>query len=331
MGQHKKEKISINRKVISAMPQLSLQKYREYFYSTGSAAEISSLFFKGLKRSYMEDLETVLTEYKLADRLAEAKTQGRKLRLLHLECGEGLYLHCLAEMLEERGLLDAAELFGIAGSKEIVSTAEEFSKISNPPRPYLQFYWHDLQTPLAETPIMQDAKRQVRFDFIFGGVLATHSANIERIYSQIFAENLNPGGVVYFAAFITQEENPLNTVDPHPALTPATKATFRIFGNNNPGVEVSQKLAEWLTQWGANHIKTVQHRLATGGTSEEGKSMLRIAIINIVKFGQNFIKMGLITQAEYDELIRAVYHELTPQMSGYNTIIVTLGAKPLLK
>lgn len=311
------------------MPQSSLQKYREYFYSTGSAGEISSLFFKGLKRSYTEDLETILTEYKLAERLTEAKEQGRKLRILHLECGEGLQLHCLAEVLEKRGLLEAAELFGVASSKEVISTAEEFSKISNPPRPYLQFYWHDLQTPLAETPVLQDATRRVRFDFIFGGVLATHSTNIERIYSQIFADNLNSGGLIYFAAFITQEENPLKIQDPHPALAPATKATLKIFGNNNPGVEVSNKLAEWLSEWGAKHIKVVQHRLDTGGTSEEGKAMLRLAVINIVKFGQQFIKMGLITQAQYDELIRVVYNELTPQMSGYNTIIVTLGAKPL--
>jgi hypothetical protein len=120
---------------------------------------------------FLDAVNRILDEYGLAHKLELAKQQGVKLRILQVNCAEGLYLHELARLLEERNLLEGAELYGITEDPTQISTADVYSKMANPPRPYLNFYQHNLHQPLADCIGLHEGLRAsglVQFDWLFG-------------------------------------------------------------------------------------------------------------------------------------------------------------------
>ncbi len=94
---------------------LSHEDYRDYLFPSNSEMEANRLFIyhSVSKPGVTEALNHILDEYGLAAKLQAAKANGSKVRVLNFGCSEGLFLHDLAEKLEKRGLLEAADLNGI--------------------------------------------------------------------------------------------------------------------------------------------------------------------------------------------------------------------------
>src|SRR5438105_4389333 len=96
--------------------------YRDYLFTSPSEGERLTIQHEHFKPSVLAAFNRLLDQYGLAERLTQAKATKTKLRLLNFGCGEGLYLHDLAQVLEARGLLEGAELNGLDINPASVAT-----------------------------------------------------------------------------------------------------------------------------------------------------------------------------------------------------------------
>src|SRR5262245_9547811 len=122
--------------------------YRDYDFAQVEDGKRTCMEHQLYQASYCQVMEHLRHHYVLAALLKTAQTSTNKVRNLDFGCGEGLYLHDVAALLEERGLLQPAELYGIDLNEVSIATAEAFSRVSTPPRPYLNFYLHNGLRPL---------------------------------------------------------------------------------------------------------------------------------------------------------------------------------------
>jgi hypothetical protein len=79
----------------------SNQQFRESMFRDASQSERFAMAFMGYRGTFLEAINRVLDEYGLAQKLEAAKQQDQKLRILQVNCAEGLFLHELARILEE--------------------------------------------------------------------------------------------------------------------------------------------------------------------------------------------------------------------------------------
>lgn len=238
------------------------------------------------------------------------------------------YTYRLAEILEERHLLEGADLYGVAADSRLITTAEEFSRMSKPPRPYLKFFLHDLHTPLENSPALRNSgSAEASFDFIIvlgaiGGIYDAQST-----LGRIYQNNLKPGGVIYLWDFVlTQGET--GWISPHPSIDAYGKAGTTVIASYNPGVMVAEVLGDWLREFGASRVQSYKHVFPAGGKTEQGRNYFRANVLSVRLNGPHLIKAGLMTQAEYDEIIRVIFNELTQEMVGQGTYWVAIALKP---
>src|SRR5947209_3036698 len=126
-------------------------EYREYVLGMVDDRQRQERLHRHQKAGFKGVIEQLLDEYELAGQLVAAKTgQRAKLKILEVGCGEGLYLHDLAEVLEGRDLAHSATLYGLDINQAMIETAIEYTRLSKPARPYLHFYTHDLSQPLKK-------------------------------------------------------------------------------------------------------------------------------------------------------------------------------------
>jgi len=171
--------------------------YREYVLGMVDDRQRQERQHHHQKGGFVRIIEQVLEEYELAPRLAAAKTgQRAKLKILDVGCGEGLYLHDIAQVMEGRGLAQTASLYGIDINQAMIETAIDYTRLIKPPRPYLTFYLHDIRQPLQSQPGLL-ADGQPHFDFIYARIVLSLVSqardNLERLYA-----SLAPGGVFMY-------------------------------------------------------------------------------------------------------------------------------------
>jgi hypothetical protein len=277
-------------------------------------------------------INQVLDEYGLAEKLTQAKQSGQVLHLLQLHCGEGLYLHELARLLEKRGLLAAAQLNGIEEDQAQITIADEYRNLASPPRPYLNFYCHKLQQPLEECLGLRQglgARGASRFDFIFGGFnLVSLTKNARVMVERTYQQNLKDGAYLMFIEGV-RKEGSVGWQVPHPGMAKVVRALHQIGASYNPGSEdIGTDTARWLAEMGAEPVSSYHTLTPWGGSTEAGRIQL-LNMLTIIRIsGPEMVKAGLITQQEYDEFIQIIYKELTPDHVGQYTFTVTLAAKP---
>lgn len=298
---------------------------RDYIFAEADDGVRLMLQHEVYKPSVHRIFERVLDEYKLAELLEKAKSSGERLRVLDFGCGEGLYLHDLAALLEARGLLEAAELNGIDINPSAVTTAEQFSKLSKPPRPYLNFYLHDGTRPLEDCQGLRLAG-EARFDFIFAIMVIEHMAEARRQVERLY-EALKPSGVLYLRDIVL-EEGPEGWIAPHPVWNVFRQAFWSSVPSVKEGLEVATEQAEWLREAGAQQVAALRDVIPLGGESDRGQKMLRNYILIIRNSGPRLVSRGLLTQAQYDEILNTLFRELTRQSVGQAGFVDTLACKP---
>jgi hypothetical protein len=309
------------------------QQFRESLIRDANHSERLAITFEGQKVTFLEAIKRVLDDYGLAQKLELAKQQGHKLRILQVNCTEGLYLHELARLLEERNLLEGADLYGITEDATQISTADVYSKMAKPPRPYLNFYQHNLHDPLTECLGLHEGLQigdSVQFDLIFGANQSLElSKGAKTILSQLYLEGVKPGGLIYFTEFLL-EEGPNGFIAPHPAIGVLNRlGTWTVIQSYNPGVEVAIAMTEWLRELGAEQVADFKTVLEVGGQTVAGRAFMRSTLWVLKTTGPEFVKAGLISQTQYDEFMQVIYQELTPQHVGQVTFNTTMARKPL--
>jgi 2-polyprenyl-3-methyl-5-hydroxy-6-metoxy-1,4-benzoquinol methylase len=306
---------------------LTRTQYRDYVLAQSDDRQRQALSHRSTKPDFIRIIERVLNEYELAEQFQAAKTGRRsRLKILDVGCGEGLYLHDVAELLEEQDLHQAATFYGIDLDQVSIDTAIEYSKVSNPPRPYLNFYIHDLRQPLQNQPGLF-VEGQHNFDLIYArqvlSFLPEAQQNLTRLY-----QALVPGGVIY-TCDIAWHQGADGYLSPHPALTPFLESFSAIFNELNGGVEVALAQAGWLREGGATLVQALPDKMVHGGTSKAGTDALRTLLLGVRNASPRMVAQGKLSQPQIDRLLAQLYQELGPQCSGFLTFIHTLARKPL--
>jgi hypothetical protein len=310
------------------------QQFRESLIRDANHSERLAITFEGQKVTFLEAIKRVLDDYGLAQKLELAKQQGHKLRILQVNCTEGLYLHELARLLEERNLLEGADLYGITEDLAQITTADVHSKMAKPPRPYLNFYQHNLHDPLTECLGLHEGLRasgSVQFDLVFGANQSLElSKGAKAILSQLYLEGVKPGGLIYFSEFLFEEDSNNRLISPHPAIDTLSRiGIVAVLKSYNPGVDVAIAMTEWLRELGAEQVADFKTVLEIGGQTVAGRAFMRSILLLLKTTGPEFVKAGLINQTQYDEFMRVIYQELTPQHVGQMICNTAIARKPL--
>lgn len=301
-------------------------EYRDYIMGMADDRQRMERTHRHLKAKFVGVMEQILEEYELAEQLKAAKRGERsRLKILDVGCGEGLYLHDVAEVLEGRELISAATLYGIDINPALIETAIEYAGLSKPPRPYLDFYVHDIRQPLETQPgLFLD--RQSYFDFIFARSFLSFLPHSREKLSRLY-EALAPGGVLYLRDIVYQQGEE-GWLSPHSALTPILQMGFGQLEALNEGTQVARATAGWLRQWGAGLVQAIPERLVLGGASKTGMDNLGDYWMGVRNSLPAHIEAGRLSQAEADCLIAQLHRELGPQCQGQQIYIETLARKP---
>lgn len=269
--------------------------------------------------------ERVLNEFGLRQTLEKAKANHEKVSILDAGCGEGLYMHDVADILDKYGLTEAVTLIGVDRDNTALFTAQQYSKLSNPPRPYLEFFAHDLTTPL-ETNLGLKAYQNVKFDFIYAVLVMEHLPNAKTCLAYLY-DALKPGGIIYLRDIVTQEgEN--GWIAPHPAIAGFYRGLFAFLNQLNSGIELATTQVDWLREFGAELLESKPYKITTGDASQMSLKALR----NWVMVARNslpiLIARNVISQAQADQLMQVMFHELKQDSTSQLTLIDTIAQKP---
>jgi hypothetical protein len=314
-------------------PLQTQQEFQAEMFNGAEHSERMVLRYKINQTIFAEAINRILDEYKLTERLQEAIQNKQKLRILQLNCSEGLFLHELARLLEERELLKGADLFGISADVAQITTAEGYSRLSTPPRPYLNFYLHDIHQPLEDClGLHEDLKvnAPTTFDFIFAAnETLRFTKNAAKVLRRLYADNLKPGGIVLLTESVLIEGSE-GWVTPHPSMTELLRPVLIPLQSYNPDVaDVAMAVEGWLKELGATEVQSFKVRLTWGGYSEQGRNLLRSAILFLNVAKPQYVGTGLMTAKRYDELLSTLYREIAPQHEGFTHFVTTLGRKPI--
>jgi SAM-dependent methyltransferase len=263
-----------------------------------------------------------LDEYGLAQRLAQAKANNTKIEILDVGCGEGLFLHDIANLLEERGLLKAAHLSGFDIDANSVANARLFADTNDPPRPELDFFVADAAKPLAEQGITTTGG----YDFIMAIAILEHLVNSRQHLQQLY-QLLKPGGVIYTRVF-SAEPGERGWATPHPAFDPLYLPLVEFSIAKNPGVDTAYEASKWLQEWGAEKVQFSPDKVIADGKTPAGINMLNNWLMITRTVANSLVARGVLNQDQVDEQLAKLYQELTPEAQGHTTLVDTLARKP---
>jgi 2-polyprenyl-3-methyl-5-hydroxy-6-metoxy-1,4-benzoquinol methylase len=299
---------------------------QNYVFGESDDRERLAIVHAFMRANFITQTLQVLDQYGLAQRLEQARLTATRLQILDLGCAEGLFLHDLAALLEERGLLGAAELNGLDVNTAAIATAEAYAKISSPPRPYLNFYVWNMTQPLTDNLILR-AEAKTQFDYIYAlsvlEYLGEARQQLERIYHM-----LKPGGIIYLRCLVTKEGSD-GWIALHPVLAPLNRAVGLSITGLNGGIDVATNTAAWLREVGAEDVREYIDKVQAGGAGPRGRESLRSTVLLARNAAPHLIRQGLLTQAQYDEILTTLYRELGSHLTGQYCTTNVVGRKPL--
>lgn len=296
-----------------------------YVFASGDERDRLIIQHDGFKPKFLRIMQRILNDYGLMQRLKEARKFGTKVSVLDAGCGEGLFLHDIAELVEDYGFLDVVDLSGIDRDALAISLANEFKTVLKPPRPYLNFYVHDIRTPLEENPALLEANK-LQFDFIYSTLVIEHIPNSQKLVESLYSY-LKPGGIIYFRDTVNTE----GTVDiqpPTPSMAIPTLAFRSYVISLNRGVVVAKETANWLRTLGAIKIETTEDIVPADGDSPEHIEELRNWVLVIKNSLPKLVESGRMSQTDADELMNKIYQELNNDPRGYWKLLDTIARKP---
>ena len=300
--------------------------FRQNLFSQADDRERQSVQHQAFKPSFVAAFEHILQDYDLAQQFGTAKLIGEKLNVLEIGCGEGLYLHDIAAAIETHGLIKAVNLIGIDVKVAAISTAEEFCKLSNPPRPYLNFLVEDFARPLDEATSLRMIGGNV-FDFIYG-LLKLENLPDPRQHLLNWYGALRPGGSLYMRTMVTHKGSD-GWLSIHPALEKLGQIGMNFVVASHDGADLPVETSTWLKEAGAEQVETRLVILPTGGNTQIGVLMARNSLMIVRNMAPLLIKKGLITQQYFEEVMASLYQNASPNMVGQMAFVDISARKPL--
>lgn len=301
--------------------------YRDYILGKVDERERLAIQYRCYKDEFRAVVEQLLDEWGLAEKLKAALANKDKVRVLDVGCGTGLFLQEVAAIIEERGLLQAAQFFGIDIDQAVIVEAEKLSKEIKPPRNYLHFYVHDVTKPLSSCKgFLFDIDGPVEFDFIFFSFALEHFPQA-RLQLEKFYQALRPGGIIFIRDGVNLVGD-YGWKSPHPLMEQGFKNVVKLIASVNDGVLVTNEAQNWLREFGASRVEIKEFETPLGGTTQVGLDMLRNLIMAKRNFLPTQLKLGLTTQAQFDAEMQQLYRELGPACVGHVNVVDTLARKP---
>ncbi len=299
---------------------------RNYVFSAIDDKSREQALHKSVLPRFRQIINLILDRYGLAERLEEAKATGHKVFMLDLGCSEGLYLHDLAQLLEERGLLEGASLHGIDKNPAHIATAQEYTRLAKPARPYLNFYFQDGLAPFSENLEMR-LNNATQFDLIFSLITFMYIADAEATLAKVYEQDLKPGGVLYLRD-LANSANTTDILTMHPSLNPMLQFFKDFLTSLNPNGDVATESANWLRQYGAETVEVLTHIMPASGKNEGEMGILRTILLMCRSVGQQMVARGMLTQTDFDERFATIYRELDKDSQGHLTYVDTIAQKP---
>lgn len=302
---------------------LSNTEYRDYVFGQVDDRDRLVIQHRISKPNFMALMERVLDDYGLA---AKFKS-GQRVKLLDAGCSEGLFLHDIAELLEKRGWLEQADFYGIDKDEAAILTASAYSHASRPPRPYLNFYKHDLTRPLINCEgLFLDGRPD--FDLIMLLAVLEHIPDAKSCLANIY-NYIAPGGVIYVRDLVLHEGED-GWLSAHPASDPIGRALLNYILAINKGVDVSIESQNWLQELAAEQIETFADKQISGGNSQAGMDLLRNAVMAVRNAGPLLIARGFLTQVQFNAIMEQMFRDIGPNTHGQIVFMDTLARKPLV-
>lgn len=305
---------------------LTKTEYRDYIFNKADDQERQVIQHRVFRSAFIQLLNQLLDDYRLVERIEEVNRAGYKFKILDFGCGEGLFLHDVAEVLEKRNLQDKVAFFGIDLNELAIITATDYSKYTNPPRPYLHYYVHDALNPLeAAWELFVDGRKQ--FDFIFAIQVIEHICGAQERLQELY-NYLAPGGILYVRDLVLHMGED-GWKMPHSALNIFSQAYSAFVAKTNNGLEVASANPQWLTEMGATVLSAELVKFPVGGTTSIGRDNLRNVLMGASNAGVSLVAGGMMTQAQLDGVMQTLFRELTPEYVGQLSYVDTLARKPL--
>jgi SAM-dependent methyltransferase len=314
--------------------------FRDYIFGTPYVDDRERLVVQHdiFKHNFVQMVEKVLLDYGLAQKLEQAKAIGssKKVRILDVGCGEGSFLHDVAEILQARGLLEVAELIGFDKDAAAIAMAQDLyvtdstigvttEVISETTAPFLQFYVQDA-TDLSNTDNPALADRH--FDFIYALMVFEHIPNAKRYVEELYDHWLVPGGAIYLRDALAWEgEN--SWLAPLPAMAQQLRAFKSFIVKLNEGKEVASEEVTWLRDLGAIQVQTFLDLLKADLTSDRGLEVMGHWVMMIRNSLPRLVSGNLLSQEQANTILDDIYQNLEQANPGYWGTVNTLAQKPL--
>lgn len=305
---------------------LSKTEYRDYIFSHADDRERQVIQHRVFKPVFVELINRLFDQYALAEKINQLNRAGQTFKVLDFACGEGLFLHDIAEVFEAREAVQHALFFGIDVDQSAIITANDYCQVSQPPRPYLHYYVHDAHNPLENAEgLFMDGRKQ--FDFIFAIQALEHISGAQECLQELY-KHLAPGGLIYVRDLIlTPGEDGWKM--PHPAMNLFGQAYAAFIAKANQGVEVARTVPSWLQDLGAQLLEAKVVAFPVGGTTQAARDNMRNILMGTRHAMLTLVASGMLTQEKMDNIMDTLFKELNQECVGQLSYFDTLATKPL--
>jgi SAM-dependent methyltransferase len=305
--------------------------YRRYFTQPGSLSERNFAVWTALKTRFIRQFERVLFDYNWLECVKQARQNQHRLRILVLGADEGAPAIFMAEYLKELGLLETVLITTIDGNPGVIENAERESQRRNLTA-NLDFYVYDLALPLSNCEALKLAG-EACFDVVFSFTTLQQMPGAKSKLADIY-QLVKPGGIIWLGAFVLNKRQEGTEVvagrgwyAPHPVLEPFLRAWSLLLGFNNPASEVGLELGKWLSDLGAVGISYGDEPIPVGGDTSLGVEVLRFLITVMLSLKEVMVETGLLTLAQYNQMVEEAFQVLSRETCGGLDVIVTWACK----
>ena len=297
-----------------------------YLFGEVSDQERLGFQHKSLQPVVTPVFEQMLDQYGLGQKLAAAKTAGQHEVMFDIGCGEGLYLHDLAALLEQRDYVSGADLNGLDLNPTVLEIAEEFKLVSKPPRPYLNFYLHDLLQPFESNTSLNWQSKTRDFALIYAIFVIEHLPNPRQHVLDLY-ERLEPGGFMYLLDCIYKEGED-GWIAPHRITVPLFEVITKMMLRISDGIQVGVEQGNWLREAGANVLEQKSYCLEASSKNEHTLATMRNYLHLSLNASASLVAKGMYSQEQAENIQATLFKELSLSSVGQLTVWSTLVQKP---
>ncbi len=242
-------------------------------------------------------------------------------RLLDLGCGEGLYFPILHEFLIEQGTKAQIAMVGVDRDGLALATAQDYVAALGLDQ-IVEFYQHDLTTPINQIESINLASDEKRFDLVITTAVLMHLPNTRPILSSIY-DIMKPGGIFYTRDMRWSDGYEF----PSPAFTSLDKL-MRPLIMRRIGDDFAQHHTEYLTSVGFSDLESSEDRYAVGGRTKTGRLVLENFLLGMHASRAHLVGLGMISEADFDRAVELMFKEITPELEGHITWINSIAQRP---